>query len=195
MSSWKALCEQTVRLSPKAIFGKHKLVRALIVRDLKPTDGNKSSIKINETQNHMYVLTHLLLIITLIRIAWIDWRTQRIYHLDLWILFILSMGYLYLKALSPWEQIIQALCVGGVFLVLKKTLTQVKKSPALGTGDVKLTALLSLMLPLHSLPVFFLYAALLGLLTRILWKKPPPFPFAPALILGFYLAFWFKNPL
>ena len=61
----------------------------------------------------------------------------------------------------------------------------------LGYGDIKLMLVLSLGLPLTTLPAFLMLSGLGGLLTfglfRLFTLPPHPFPLGPALIIAFWM--------
>lgn len=71
-----------------------------------------------------------------------------------------------------------------------------KKQEALGWGDVKFLAVVGLYLGITPLPIFFFIAGIAGIATSLLWTmsgRGKLFPFAPALVIAFFIALLFPE--
>ena len=145
----------------------------------------------------MYTFTllslHSILLITLVRLSYVDWNTRRVSNASIVSLLILAILWLYLKQ-RPFEGHLLSSCLGFIlFFALRKIFTRLKKTTALGWGDVKLFSVLCLFLMPENFGAFCLWSGIFGIFTHIFWKKDLPFPFAPAISCAFGIIFWLKT--
>ena len=121
---------------------------------------------------------HLSVLVVSLWIGYGDIKNKKVYHLPLFILFILGLASLRL-----------ALSDGMSFLVLTfitfiLSTFFVKK---IGGGDLKLIAVSGLFLSIQTLPLFFIFTGLLGVLFHLIYARHTghqKMPFAPAILTG-----------
>ncbi len=133
----------------------------------------------------------IFLILALIYLAWVDWRTFLLPNRITYPLIILG---LITNTFTPYAFCESYLAFLGViigYLILYMT-NQIYRyfrgQDGLGMGDVKLLASLGAWLGLESLPVILSVAALLGILGGILWLRYKNLPITHAFPFGPYLA-------
>lgn len=81
----------------------------------------------------------------------------------------------------------------GVGFILKYGFEKVLKKPSLGMGDVKLLGISGLWVQAADIPLYFIIAGILGIMTGVIWmkkKKSAIFPFAPALCAALMITVW-----
>lgn len=138
----------------------------------------------------MSTLIQILLVLTLFFISWVDIKTKRI-PIEA-VLVLLSFGVLWMiETKSPFLiQTSVSVLSGLLFWGLGFCVSQIKKEPALGFGDVQLWIVLALFLAPNKLPLFIMTAGGIGCLMKFFFSKEKIFPFAPALSLGFLATFY-----
>lgn len=83
-----------------------------------------------------------------------------------------------------------ALACLAVAAILRYGYQLIKNKEGLGMGDVKFLPVAGLWVGMGLLPLYFILAGLLGVLTAIIWRviyKNPVFPFGPALAVAMYI--------
>ncbi len=135
---------------------------------------------------------HSILGTTLFYLSWVDWHTRRIPDIGLILLSLVGGGLGYLTNQS-FVSHLGAAGLGFVLLfILGSAVTTLKGKKALGFGDVKLFTVLCFFLTPVMLPSFCLWIGAFGLCTKVISQQKEPFPFAPAISLGFIFTFWLK---
>ncbi|MEO5758459.1 MAG: prepilin peptidase [Mesorhizobium sp.] len=117
------------------------------------------------------VLLKMLAAGLLARIAWLDFTTQQISNRDVLLLFCLGLGSLLLLSLqssSWWDMGLSTLAGLVLFLALLPFWVLRK----VGAGDVKLMAVVPLLVGGSSLTVFSLLLLVFALATALLVKNP-----------------------
>jgi len=145
----------------------------------------------------------IFLILALIYLAWVDWRTFLLPNRITYPLIILG---LITNTFTPYAFCESYLAFLGVlvgYLILYMT-NQIYRyfrgQDGLGMGDAKLLASLGAWLGLEPLPAILSVAALLGILGGILWlryKKLPStnaFPFGPYLAIAGIMEILWSSP-
>ncbi len=145
----------------------------------------------------------IFLILILVYLAWVDWRTFLLPNRITYPLIILG---LITNTLTPYAFCESYLAFLGAFvgyLILYLT-NQIylyfRKQDGLGMGDAKLLASLGAWLGLEPLAFILSIAALLGILGGMLWlcyKKLPnahAFPFGPYLVIAGIMEILWSSP-
>lgn len=117
------------------------------------------------------LLLKALAIPLLARIAWVDFTTQKITNRDVLLLLCLGLGSLQLLSVqsgSWWDMGLSALAGLLLFVVLFPFWTLRK----VGAGDVKLMAVMPLLIGGSGLVVFSVLLLLFALVTAVLVKNP-----------------------
>lgn len=148
------------------------------------------------------LLTILLIVFcTLVTITIVDLMIFIIPDSCVAILFICGLFYIPIHGLIYWQQFANAIICAGLFFTLGWIVSKIKNTEALGFGDVKLIFVFSLFLEWFYMPVLFMLAGILGLITytiRYYMTKPKQgtsfvFAFAPPLSVGFFLLILLDN--
>ncbi len=109
---------------------------------------------------------------------------------------ILALIYHYLYSESWIDYILGFVACLIVALVLRYGFYIIRKREGLGMGDVKFLPVAGLWIGLTALPLYFVIAGVLGIITGLLWKlifKNPEYPFGPALAAGMFLLVLFPQ--
>jgi len=134
-----------------------------------------------------------LLILALLYLAYIDWRTFRLPNaitLPLIILGIAFNTFSDLRFTTPSLAFVGAFLGYGLLWVLNTGYRLLKNRDGIGMGDAKLLAALGAWLGLSTLPSILLMASLAGVLGGIIWLKlhrhhlREAFPFGPFLAIA-----------
>ncbi|MEI9422779.1 prepilin peptidase [Mesorhizobium sp. Cs1299R1N1] len=117
------------------------------------------------------MVLHMLAVPLLARIGWLDFTTQKISNRDVLLLLCLGLGSLLLLSLqsgSWWDMGLSALAGLLLFLALFPFWLLRK----IGAGDVKLLAVVPLLIGGSGLTVFSLLLLVLALVTVLIVKNP-----------------------
>ncbi|QWE24863.1 prepilin peptidase [Polynucleobacter sp. AP-Elch-400A-B2] len=134
-----------------------------------------------------------LLILALLYLAYIDWRTFRLPNaitLPLIILGIAFNAFSDLRFTTPSSAFIGAFLGYGFLWVLNTGYRLLKNRDGIGMGDAKLLAALGAWLGWSTLPSILLMASITGILGGIIWLKlrrdhlREAFPFGPFLVIA-----------
>lgn len=134
-----------------------------------------------------------LLILALLYLAYIDWRTFRLPNaitLPLIILGIAFNAFSDLRFATPSSAFIGAFLGYSFLWALNTSYRLLKNRDGIGMGDAKLLAALGAWLGWSTLPNILLMASLTGLLGGIIWLKlrrdhlREAFPFGPFLVIA-----------
>lgn len=134
-----------------------------------------------------------LLILALVYLAHIDWRTLRLPNaitLPLIILGIAFNAFSDLRFTNPSSALIGAFLGYGLLWALNIGYRLLKNRDGIGMGDAKLLAALGAWLGWSALPSILLMASVTGLLGGIIWLKlrryhlREAFPFGPFLAIA-----------
>jgi len=104
--------------------------------------------------------------------------------------FLLGFAKIYFINHNWYSAFGGALMCFAVAVILRYGYQFLKKKEGLGMGDVKFLPVAGLWVGIGLLPVYFVTAGLLGVLTAIIWRilfKNPIFPFGPALAVAMYI--------
>ncbi len=109
-------------------------------------------------------------------------------------LLLAVLGILYIIIKSPPYDLtilpINIFLYAGVAFFIKWIFFIFTKKNALGMGDIKFFAAISIWLNIEQLPIFMMFAGIIGIIVGLIWKKitrENVFPFGPALILSFII--------
>ena len=122
-------------------------------------------------------------------LAYLDHKTYRIAPSLLLLSFFLGLFMVPSENL-PWH-LAAGFMAYGVFFLLQKIVSSMKGVLALGHGDLKLAFVLCFILGMPSLPNFLMLSGSFGILSFWIMRRTP-YPFAPALCLAFFFAYWLK---
>ncbi len=134
-----------------------------------------------------------LLILVLLYLAYIDWRTFRLPNVITFPLIILGITFNWVSELcftSPSSAILGAALGYGSLWALNAGYRLVKHRNGIGMGDAKLLAALGACFGWGALPSILLIASITGLLGGIAWLKwnrhqlHTAFPFGPFLAIA-----------
>ncbi|MFM1758859.1 MAG: hypothetical protein RLY75_129 [Pseudomonadota bacterium] len=134
-----------------------------------------------------------LLILALLYLSYVDWRTFRLPNaitLPLIILGIVFNAFSDLRFTSPSSALIGALLGYGLLWVLNTGYRLMKNRDGIGMGDAKLLAALGSWLGWSALPSILLIASIAGMLGGLIWLKlrrrhlREAFPFGPFLAIA-----------
>ena len=134
-----------------------------------------------------------LLILALLYLAHIDWRTLRLPNAITFPLIILGIVFntcTDLRFTSPSSAFIGALLGYGLLWILNTGYRLMKNRDGIGMGDAKLLAGLGAWLGWNALPSILLIASIAGVLGGLLWLKlrrrhfQEAFPFGPFLAIA-----------
>jgi prepilin signal peptidase PulO-like enzyme (type II secretory pathway) len=134
-----------------------------------------------------------LLILALLYLAYIDWRTLRLPNAITFPLIILGMvfnAFSDLRFTTPSSAFIGTFLGYGFLWTLNQSYRLLKKRDGIGMGDAKLLAALGAWLGWSTLPSILLIASLTGMLGGIIWLKlqrhhlREAFPFGPFLAIA-----------
>lgn len=134
-----------------------------------------------------------LLILALVYLAYIDWRTFRLPNIITFPLIILGIVFNWafdLRFTTPTSAFIGAALGYGSLWALNISYRLVKHRNGIGMGDAKLLAALGAWLGWGALPGILLIASITGLLGGIAWLKwnrhklHQAFPFGPFLAIA-----------
>lgn len=128
-----------------------------------------------------------LIAVTLLAIAFLDART---YHIPDGLLVLLLMLAALWRETTRLEGLYQGLGLALGLTLLKWLVEKGLRRPALGWADIKLMACCGFLLPLSALGWFLMGAGLLALPCRVL-SSGTYFPFAPAIVVSFFLVWGF----
>jgi len=104
--------------------------------------------------------------------------------------FILALAYHYLYSPAWNDYLLGFVACLVVALLLRYGFYLVRKREGLGMGDVKFLPVAGLWVGFGILPLYFVIAGMLGIITGIIWKlifKNPEYPFGPALAVGMFV--------
>jgi prepilin signal peptidase PulO-like enzyme (type II secretory pathway) len=74
--------------------------------------------------------------------------------------------------------------------ILRVTISAIKKTEALGLGDMKMLAIIGFYIGLYKLPIYLCLSGIFGIVTAFIWKilrRGNKFPFAPSLCLAAFV--------
>jgi prepilin signal peptidase PulO-like enzyme (type II secretory pathway) len=134
-----------------------------------------------------------LLILALLYLAYIDWRTLRLPNAITFPLIILGIAFNALSDLcftAPSSALIGAFLGYGLLWTLNAGYRLLKNRNGIGMGDAKLLAALGAWLGWSTLPNILLMASAIGMLGGIIWLKlrrhrlREAFPFGPFLAIA-----------
>ncbi len=134
-----------------------------------------------------------LLVLTLLYLAYIDWRTFRLPNLITLPLMILGIVFNWLSDLrfTSLAFAMLGLAFGyGSLWVLNAVYRLIKHRNGIGMGDAKLLAALGAWLGWSALPSILLVASIVGIIGGITWLKwrghqlQQAFPFGPFLVIA-----------
>ena len=103
-------------------------------------------------------------------------------------LLILSLIFIYYNNFDILYSVISAIVYFGIIFLSGFIVEKWKKKDAIGGGDIKFITIAGLVLGVSSLPFFFLFSGIFGVIFGLLWKKIKKneyFPFGPALVVSF----------
>ena len=103
-------------------------------------------------------------------------------------LLILSLIFIYYNNFDILYSVISAIVYFGIIFLSGCIVEKWKKKDAIGGGDIKFITIAGLVLGVSSLPFFFLFSGIFGVIFGLLWKKIKKneyFPFGPALVVSF----------
>ena len=132
-----------------------------------------------------------LLILALLYLAYIDWRTFRLPNVMTLPLILLGITFNWISDLrfaSLSSAMLGAALGFGSLWALNASYRRLKHRNGIGMGDAKLLAGLGAWLGWHALPGILFIASALGIIGGMLWlrlhkqKHGSPFPFGPFLI-------------
>ena len=134
-----------------------------------------------------------LLILALVYLAYIDWRTYRLPNAITLPMIFLGIAFNVIsdtRFTNPSNALIGA-CIGfGSLWILNSSYRLLKGHNGIGMGDAKLLAALGAWLGWSALPSILLIASLTGLVGGIIWLKwrkfqlQQAFPFGPFLVIA-----------
>lgn len=134
-----------------------------------------------------------LLILALLYLAYIDWRTFRLPNVITLPLIILGITFSWVPSLrltTPASAFVGAFLGYGLLWVLNTSYRALKNRNGIGMGDAKLLAALGAWLGWSALPHILLIASLTGIAGGIIWLKwrghqlQQAFPFGPFLAIA-----------
>jgi prepilin signal peptidase PulO-like enzyme (type II secretory pathway) len=134
-----------------------------------------------------------LLILALLYLAHIDWRTFRLPNAITFPLIILGIvlnAFSDLRFTTPNSACVGAFLAYGLLWALNTGYRLLKNRDGIGMGDAKLLAALGAWLGLNALPSILLMASIAGILGGIIWLKlrrhhlREAFPFGPFLAIA-----------
>ena len=134
-----------------------------------------------------------ILIIVLIILSWIDFKTFLLpdyLTLPLLILGLIGNSFAWIEWTSPLSSWIGAIIGFGFIYILNFTYRFIKGVDGIGMGDAKLLAALGAFLGWETLPYILIIASCSGLLGGYIWLKmhkqdnTQAFPFGPFIALG-----------
>jgi prepilin signal peptidase PulO-like enzyme (type II secretory pathway) len=134
-----------------------------------------------------------LLILALLYLAHIDWRTFRLPNAITFPLIILGIvfnAFSDLRFTTPNSACVGAFLAYGLLWALNTGYRLLKNRDGIGMGDTKLLAALGAWLGLNALPSILLMASIAGILGGIIWLKlrrhhlREAFPFGPFLAIA-----------
>ena len=134
-----------------------------------------------------------LLILALLYLAHVDWRTLRLPNAITFPLIILGTVFNAssdLRFTSPSSAFIGALLGYGLLWILNAGYRLMKNRDGIGMGDAKLLGALGAWLGVSSLPSILLIASVTGMAGGIIWLKwrghqlQQAFPFGPFLVIA-----------
>ena len=134
-----------------------------------------------------------LLILVLLYLAYVDWRTFRLPNAITFPLIILGIAFNAfsdLRFTSPSSAFVGAFLGYGLLWALNTGYRLLKNRDGIGMGDAKLLAALGACLGWSALPSILLMASLTGILGGIIWLKlrrhhlQEAFPFGPFLAIA-----------
>jgi prepilin signal peptidase PulO-like enzyme (type II secretory pathway) len=134
-----------------------------------------------------------ILIIVLIILSWIDFKTFLLpdyLTLPLLMLGLMSNSLAWIEWTSPLSSWIGAIAGWGSIYILNLTYRSIKGVDGIGMGDAKLLAALGAFLGWETLPYILIIASCSGLLGGYIWLKmhqqdnTQAFPFGPFIALG-----------
>lgn len=135
------------------------------------------------------VIFDLIIVVCLIMII-SDLETYIIPDLMQISLLILSLVFIYYNNFDILYSVISAIVYFGIIFLSGFIVEKWKKKDAIGGGDIKFITIAGLVLGVSSLPFFFLFSGIFGVIFGLLWKKIKKneyFPFGPALVVSFLL--------
>jgi prepilin signal peptidase PulO-like enzyme (type II secretory pathway) len=134
-----------------------------------------------------------LLILALIYLAYIDWRTFRLPNTITLPMIFLGIAFNVIsdtRFTNPSSALLGA-CLGfGLLWILNSGYRLLKGRNGIGMGDAKLLAALGAWLGWSALPSILLIASLIGLMGGIIWLKwrnlqlQQAFPFGPFIVIA-----------
>ncbi|QWE18853.1 prepilin peptidase [Polynucleobacter corsicus] len=139
------------------------------------------------------LIVQSLLILALLYLAYIDWRTFRLPNaitLPLILLGIAFNAFSDLRFTTPSSAFFGAFLGYGFLWVLNTSFRLLKNRDGIGMGDAKLLAALGACLGWSTLPSILLMASVTGVLGGIIWLKlrrhhlREAFPFGPFLAIA-----------
>lgn len=143
--------------------------------------------------NESIWIVKVLLILALIYLAYIDWRTFRLPNTITLPMIFLGIAFNILSD-APFTNLSSALlgaCLGfGTLWILNYGYRLLKGHNGIGMGDAKLLAALGAWLGWSALPSVLLIASLTGLVGGIIWLKwrnfhlQQAFPFGPFIVIA-----------
>lgn len=134
-----------------------------------------------------------ILIIALIILSWIDFKTFLLpdyLTLPLLLLGLIGNGFAWIEWTSPLSSGLGAAIGWGSIYILNRTYRFIKGVDGIGMGDAKLLAALGAFLGWEALPYILIIASCSGLVGGFIWLKihqqdhTQAFPFGPFIALG-----------
>jgi prepilin signal peptidase PulO-like enzyme (type II secretory pathway) len=109
-----------------------------------------------------------------------------------------SICYLWLQNSLHIDVLLRSLYLTLLVWLLRFVMTLYYQRPSLGLGDVKLLALIGLLLPIAQLPCLLVIAGSLGVVLAVGWQRyyaQSIFPFGPCLCIGLFLCLVYPDTL
>ena len=110
--------------------------------------------------------------------------------------FILAIAYHYVRCDEWGRYLIGFAACLVVALGLRYGFYLITKREGLGMGDVKFLPVAGLWVGFAAIPVYFIIAGVVGVITGVVWKiifKNPEYPFGPALAIAMFLLVLFPE--
>ncbi len=147
-------------------------------------------------------IAHLLVLLAMtpvmLALAIIDLEHQRLHNILVLVLALCAVAWRWTDDRAILAGLGVAAITFGAGLLLNAAYKSVTGKPGLGMGDTKLFALAGVALPVGPFLLFVAFAGILGTIFGGLWHRrtrASQFPFAPAILMAFWLCLTAGNRL
>lgn len=136
------------------------------------------------------IICLILALVCMIHLCWVDFHTYSIPDFSSVSLAVLGIGYRIILGSDLFFVLALAAMAGIFAFLLAIVFEKLLKRPALGYGDVKLLAAISIWISVSYFPLFLIFTGLFALMLSLILRKKI-IPLAPALGMSWGLSFFF----